>query len=84
MITFYAGVHNALAQPFSSIGVLGRFLVDWRLSQFNDSVSWRGVDPERVPHPVFTRYITNSITGPPPSFPVCLSSSVLIMAQTPL
>jgi len=29
-------------------------------------------------------YITNNVTGPPPSFPVCLASSALIMAQTPL
>jgi len=29
-------------------------------------------------------YITNTITGPPPSFSVCLTSSALIMAQTPL
>jgi len=29
-------------------------------------------------------YITGNVTGPPPSFPVCLASSALVMAQTPL
>jgi hypothetical protein len=60
---------NALTHPFSSIGIHDRFLVDWGLSQFHPSVSLRGVDPRRVPHLVIARYITNNVTGPPPSFP---------------
>jgi len=73
-----------LSSTISSINFHGRFLVDYGLSQFYDSVSLYDVDPGCVPHLGITRYITNTITGPPPSFSVCLSSSALIMAQTPL
>jgi len=60
------------------------FLVDRSMPKLRFPVSRSRRVRVQPPNHIPSSYLTNSITGPLPSFPICLTSAALVMAQSPL